>query len=114
MTASALARVQGRDYIPNDICPPNFETKLFHQFSTENDVDAITLDSRWQPRTSRSEICRGGISQSIVNSGYRTDLFTVAYVGAVEDSERSTSEDYIFVQGEPHRVEGDEDMKLKE
>ena len=49
--ASALSRdFQGRDYMPNDICPPNFETKLFHQFSTDNDVDGITIDSRWQPR----------------------------------------------------------------
>jgi hypothetical protein len=50
--ASALTRgVQGRDYIPNDICPTNFETKLFHQFSTANDVEAISIDSRWQPKT---------------------------------------------------------------
>jgi hypothetical protein len=40
----------GRDYSPNDICSPLYETKLFHEFTQPLEVQSQGIDMRWIPK----------------------------------------------------------------
>jgi hypothetical protein len=49
-TPAILSKIYGRDYTPNDICSPLFETKLFHEFTHTNEVPTVGIDMRWTPK----------------------------------------------------------------